>query len=107
MPTIGRCCGFCSRPSVRSRSGRGVTGVEMAIELEPDTVLIDIGLPASTANEVAQQIRAKLRGRLRLIALSGYGKRRTARVRGARRPLLKPVDPTLLQAVLMAPRTRR
>ncbi len=88
----------------------GVTGVEMAIELEPDTVLIDIGLPGIDGYEVAQQIRAKLRGRLRLIALSGYGQekdRQRAFEAGFDDHLLKPVDPTLLQAVLMAPRTRR
>src|SRR5207302_3906205 len=54
----------------------GVTGVEMAVQLEPDTILIDIGLPGIDGYEVVRQIRSKLRDRSRLIALSGYGQAR-------------------------------
>ncbi len=88
----------------------GVLGVEKAVQLEPDTVLIDIGLPGIDGYEVARQIRAKLRDRSRLIALSGYGQekdRRLAFDAGFDDHLLKPVDPTRLLAVLSAPRAQR
>jgi PAS domain S-box-containing protein len=88
----------------------GVSGVEMAVQLEADTVLIDIGLPGIDGYEVARQIRAKLNNRSRLIALSGYGQekdRQRAFQAGFDDHLLKPVDPTRLLAVLTAPRTRR
>jgi two-component system, sensor histidine kinase len=90
----------------------GVSGVERAVQLEPDVVLIDIGLPGIDGYQVATQIRAKLGGRSRLIALSGYGQqkdRQQAFDAGFDDHLLKPVDPARLLAVLSAARatTRR
>ncbi|HKQ64410.1 MAG TPA: ATP-binding protein [Methylomirabilota bacterium] len=84
----------------------GVSGVEMAIQLQPDTVLIDIGLPGIDGYEVARQIRSKLRDRSRLIALSGYGQekdRQRAFEAGFDDHLLKPVDPSRLLAILSVP----
>jgi PAS domain S-box-containing protein len=88
----------------------GVSGVEMTIQLQPDTVLIDIGLPGIDGYEVARQIRSKLRDRSRLIALSGYGQekdRQRAFEAGFDDHLLKPVDPARLLAILSAPRDPR
>jgi signal transduction histidine kinase len=88
----------------------GVSGVEMTIQLQPDIVLIDIGLPGIDGYEVARQIRSKLRDRLRLIALSGYGQekdRQRAFEAGFDDHLLKPVDPSRLLAILTGPRGRR
>jgi PAS domain S-box-containing protein len=90
----------------------GVSGVELAVQLEPDVVLIDIGLPGIDGYQVATQIRAKLRNRSRLIALSGYGQqkdRQQAFDAGFDDHLLKPVDPARLLTVLSAARgtTRR
>src|SRR5262249_12441346 len=61
-----------SGPAIQE-AGDGVSGVELAVQLEPDVILIDIGLPGIDGYQVARQIRAKLRDRTRLIALSGYG----------------------------------
>ena len=88
-------------------TGDGVSGVELAVQLEPDTVLIDIGLPGIDGYEVARQIRSKLRARSRLIALSGYGQqkdRERAFAAGFDDHLLKPVDPARLVSVLAAAR---
>jgi two-component system, sensor histidine kinase len=90
----------------------GVSGVELAVELEPDVVLIDIGLPGIDGYQVARQIRAKLRDRSRLIALSGYGQQKDRQLAfdaGFDDHLLKPVDPAHLLTVLSAARatTRR
>jgi PAS domain S-box-containing protein len=90
----------------------GVSGVELAVQLAPDVVLIDIGLPGIDGYQVARQIRAKLRDRSRLIALSGYGQQRDRQQAfnaGFDDHLLKPVDPAHLLTVLSAARatTRR
>ena len=88
-------------------AGDGVSGVELAVQLEPDVVLIDIGLPGIDGYQVARQVRSKLRGRSRLIALSGYGQQRDkqrASEAGFDEHLLKPVDPSRLLSVLDAPR---
>lgn len=51
----------------------GTTGIQMAVELKPDVVLCDIGLPDVNGYEVARTLRAEpsLRS-TRLIAVSGY-----------------------------------
>ena len=88
----------------------GVSGVEMTIQLQPDIVLVDIGLPGIDGYEVARQIRAKLCDRSRLIALSGYGQekdRQRAFDAGFDDHLLKPVDPTRLLEILAARRGQR
>ena len=85
----------------------GRYAVELAVQLEPDVVLIDIGLPGIDGYEVAKQIRSKLRDRSRLIALSGYGQqkdRQQAFEAGFDEHLLKPVDPKRLLAVLVEAR---
>jgi PAS domain S-box-containing protein len=88
-------------------AGDGVSGVELAVQLEPDVILIDIGLPGIDGYHVARQIRAKLRDRTRLIALSGYGQPKDKKLAfdsGFDDHLLKPVDPARLLSVLNAAR---
>ena len=82
----------------------GVTGVEMALQLHPDVTLVDIGLPGVDGYEVARRIRNDLRGRrLRLVALTGYGRpedRERALAAGYDEHLVKPVEPARLAALL-------
>ena len=90
-------------------AGDGVSGVELAVQLEPDVVLIDIGLPGIDGYQVAREIRAKLRDRTRLIALSGYGQPKDKKLAfdsGFDDHLLKPVDPARLLSALSAARAR-
>jgi len=82
----------------------GATGIETALRLLPDLALIDIGLPGVDGYEVARQIRKDERGRtLRLVALTGYGRREDrdrALAGGYDEHLVKPVEPARLAALL-------
>jgi CheY-like chemotaxis protein len=84
-------------------AGDGPSGVEMAARVEPEVVLIDIGLPGLDGYEVARRIRAKLRDRARLVALSGYGQRedrQRAFAAGFDDHLVKPADPERLASII-------
>jgi PAS domain S-box-containing protein len=84
----------------------GASGVEIATRLQPDIVLIDIGLPGLDGYEVARRIRAVLKDGPRLIALSGYGQpedKRRAFGAGFDDHLVKPADPTRLASILAEP----
>jgi CheY-like chemotaxis protein len=68
--------------------------IERAATLNPEIVLLDIGLPGMDGYEVAQRIRAA-GGAARLVALTGYGQPedvRRARAAGFDAHLVKPVD---------------
>ena len=52
----------------------GPDGVAAAMEMVPDLVICDIGLPGISGYEVARRIRAAFRGgKPVLVALTGYG----------------------------------
>jgi signal transduction histidine kinase len=86
-------------------AGDGRAGVERVLEDRPDVALIDIGLPEMNGYDVARAIRARLPdGRLRLIALTGYGQpadRELALQAGFDAHLLKPVAADVLQRELV------
>lgn len=81
----------------------GLRGVEMALALRPDVVLVDIGLPGLDGYGVAARVRAA-RGRdVVLIALTGYGQpddRERTRRAGFDAHVVKPVDPDTLARLL-------
>src|SRR5881409_1241636 len=82
----------------------GPAGVDAALRLQPDVVLVDIGLPGLNGYEVARRIRATEAGRaMKLIALTGYGQRedmQQAREAGFDLHLVKPVEPRRLDEAL-------
>ena len=84
----------------------GQEGVDAALRLKPDVVLIDIGLPVLDGYQVAQVLRerrAALGSAVRLVAVTGYGHaedRRRAHEAGFDEHLVKPVDPEALQRAL-------
>jgi CheY-like chemotaxis protein len=81
----------------------GQRGVAEALRWKPDTAVVDIGLPLLDGYQVARQVRAALRDRVVLIALTGYGKpedRSRALQAGFDVFLTKPADPQCLQRVL-------
>ena len=82
----------------------GESALRVAMEMRPDVVVLDIGLPGMSGYEVASRLRKDLAGRSCLIiALSGYGQEehiRRALEAGVDRYLVKPADPsTLLDAI--------
>lgn len=80
----------------------GETGVEHALRHQPDVALIDLGLPGIDGHEVARRIRA-ISPRIRLIAVTGYGRdedRRRARQSGFDAHLVKPIMAEQLHAAM-------
>lgn len=82
----------------------GQKGVEMAEELRPDAVLLDIGMPKLNGYEACRAIRDSEWGKdMLLIALTGWGQeddRRRTREAGFNAHLVKPVDLATLDRVL-------
>jgi PAS domain S-box-containing protein len=86
----------------------GTRGLERALALRPDVVLIDLGLPGLDGYEVARRIRAAGRKDVVLIAVTGYGQREDrlrASAAGFDAHFTKPVDLTALDALLQRHRT--
>lgn len=82
----------------------GATGIALAMEVRPDVIMCDIGLPGMSGHEVAKKIRedSQLRGTY-LIAVSGYTQPEDiarAERAGFDRYLSKPVDLATLDRVL-------
>jgi two-component system CheB/CheR fusion protein len=81
----------------------GESAVAAALEFQPDTCLLDIGLPDITGYEVARRIREKLPEVL-LIAVTGLGQeqdRRRTEEAGFNHHLIKPVRSAELKKLLM------
>ena len=80
----------------------GIDGLEAAVRVKPEVVLLDIGLPGLDGYQVAQRLRAKDNSP-RLIAITGYGQpedRRRALDAGIEQHLVKPVDAAQLMRLL-------
>lgn len=80
----------------------GITALQMAGDLEPDLVLLDIGLPELDGYEVARRMRRFLRRDVRFVALTGYGAeedKRRSREAGFDEHVLKPVSPDALAGI--------
>ena len=89
----------------------GLAALAAARDMNPDVVLLDIGLPKLDGLEVARSLRARDDGpRPLLVAMTGFGqaedRARTAAA-GFDHHLTKPVDPKLLQTLLQTARGAR
>ncbi len=82
----------------------GVTGLERALALEPEVILLDVGLPRMDGYEVARAIRSSPGNRVPLlIAITGYGApedRSRALEAGFDAHVTKPVEYSTLAALL-------
>jgi PAS domain S-box-containing protein len=82
----------------------GLQAVELATQLRPDVLVLDIGMPGMNGYEVARHVRAQPWGsRPLLIAATGWGQeddRQKALAAGFDLHLTKPFDPLQLSAVI-------
>jgi PAS domain S-box-containing protein len=89
----------------------GREAFDLACRLQPDALLLDIGMPELNGYQLAQRIRGTSWGRRAvLIAITGWGQeqdKRRALAAGFDQHLTKPIDPNGLEALLQraAPRT--
>ena len=63
---------LCGHQVEAAKDGR--EGVEKALAWRPEVVVMDVGLPVLDGYEVARRVRAAVGGRVRLIALTAYGR---------------------------------
>jgi CheY-like chemotaxis protein len=84
-----------------SVAAEGFQGLAMALDLKPDLVLCDIGIPGIDGFEVARRLRSHPDlARTRLVALTGYALPEDvakAREAGFDEHLAKPFDPAALR----------
>jgi len=89
----------------------GFEALDLVESFDPDTVLLDIGMPAMDGYEVARRIRAEERhAGVLLIALTGWGQeedRRRSRAAGFNHHLVKPPDLARLCTILDRRKTPR
>lgn len=82
----------------------GPSGVEAALQLQPDVIVCDIGLPGFDGYEVARQIRTeKSFAQTLMIAVTGYGQpqdKDIAKEAGFDCHLVKPVDRNALMRTI-------
>jgi CheY-like chemotaxis protein len=88
----------------------GREAFDLASRLQPDALLLDIGMPELNGYELAQRIRGTGWGRRALlIAITGWGQeqdKRRARAAGFDRHLTKPIDPNGLEVLLQSAAAR-
>jgi len=83
----------------------GARGLEMAVAMNPEIILVDIGLHDIDGYEVARKIRAALGHSVRLVAVTGYGQaedQRRTREAGFDAHVVKPADYDTIARVLAA-----
>ena len=82
---------------------RGEAAVREAERFRPDLVLLDIGLPDTSGNEVCRRIRESSWGdTMIIVAVTGWGQehdRHRSALAGFDQHLVKPVDPDVLVAL--------
>jgi CheY-like chemotaxis protein len=84
-------------------AAEGFSGLERALTLAPDAVVVDIGLPGLDGYAIARQLRAAGRPGVLLVAVTGYGQpadRLRSSAAGFDAHLTKPIDPRALEALL-------
>ena len=76
--------------------------LQVAADVDPDLVFLDIGLPEMDGYEVARRLRRSLRRDVRLVALTGYGTeedKRRSREAGFDEHVTKPLLPEAISAI--------
>jgi CheY-like chemotaxis protein len=82
----------------------GLEALETFARVQPDVVILDIGMPRLSGHEVARRIRDESGGRaVTLIAVTGWGQKADkdrAAASGFDHHFTKPIEPTVLSALL-------
>jgi DNA-binding NarL/FixJ family response regulator len=81
----------------------GSSALSAFADLEPDAVLLDIGLPGINGYDVAREMKVRRGPRVRLAAITGWGQpedRNLARAAGFDTHFTKPADPTVIGSFL-------
>ena len=82
----------------------GLQGIDMAAQMQPDVVLLDIGLPKLNGYEACRRMRGQPWGqKIVIIAVTGWGQEedmRRSHEAGFDHHLVKPVDPQALMKLL-------
>lgn len=85
----------------------GEEALAAATALQPNLLLLNIGLPGKDGFEVARQIRTRAElARTTIVALTGYGMeevRRQSRAAGFDQHIIKPIDLEKLHRLLASP----
>jgi signal transduction histidine kinase/CheY-like chemotaxis protein len=84
--------------------GDGAAAIACALQERPEAMIVDLGLPGRDGFEVAREVRSALGGRVRLVALSGYGQpqdRSRALEAGFDHFLTKPAEIDALESALI------
>ena len=94
------------------KPGVKTPGIKIPIErLQPDAVLLDIGLPGLDGYQVAERLRAQPAYRKTLVvAVSGYGQeedRVRSKAAGFDYHVVKPIDPGVINGLLSSLRESR
>ena len=83
----------------------GEAALEVAERLQPDAILLDLGMPRLNGYEVCERIRARPWGQaVLMVAQTGWGQaqdRARTRDAGFDAHLTKPIDPAVVQAMLV------
>jgi PAS domain S-box-containing protein len=88
----------------------GAQALEVAARVEPEVMLVDIGLPVFDGYEVARRIRRMQRQPRLLVALTGYGQpedRRACMAAGFDGHVVKPIDLAQLTRLIASGGSRR
>lgn len=89
----------------------GEQALRVAEQLEPEVVLLDLGIPRLNGYEICRRLRTRPWGRAAtMIAITGWGQeedRRRSEAAGFDRHFVKPVDPDELASLLAALPARR
>jgi CheY-like chemotaxis protein len=82
----------------------GEAAVDASVEVGPDIILMDIGLPGINGYEAARRIRTdRPEASLMIVALTGWGQepdRRKSQAAGINHHLVKPLDLAELKRIL-------
>lgn len=84
--------------------GDGITAYQTALSLQPDLMILDLGMPGMTGLEVCRKLRAEPRcADLPIVILTAFGQasdEQEALDAGASRYMAKPFSPRALRGVL-------